>query len=114
MRDATPCDKSLPTVRFGLFRTEEGLPAEKRFVCTEVHASARIVSPRLSTSHGRRRESSCAPLISRVGVGNRAPRSRRPHSSCHIFKAGPLDAILVIFGRRALGFFFCLKALGKK
>ena len=31
-----------------------------------------------------------------------------------VFKAGPpLEAILVIFGRRAL-FFFCLKALGKK
>ena len=31
------------------------------------------------------------------------------------FKAGPpLEAILVIFGRRALIFFFCLKALGKK
>ena len=30
-------------------------------------------------------------------------------------KAGPpLEAILVIFGRRALIFFFCLKALGKK
>ena len=30
------------------------------------------------------------------------------------FKAGPpLEAILVIFGRRAL-IFFCLKALGKK
>ena len=26
----------------------------------------------------------------------------------------PLEAILVIFGRRALIFFFCLKALGKK
>ena len=36
-------------------------------------------------------------------------------NSFYGIKAGPppLEAILVIFGRRALNFFFCLKALGK-
>ena len=47
-------------------------------------------------------------------LGDAKCRKRAPRSVEFNFfiKAGPLEAILVIFGHRAL-IFFCLKALGK-
>ena len=61
-------------------------------------------------------DSTCARLLTSFC------RLRTLHKSCPRIKAvsksqgrtPPLEAILVIFGRRALIFLFCLKGLGKK